>query len=180
MSAATSATDKVAYAQQLAAKLAAGGKTRTVRLDGLLDAGTLRADDTERQEVGEMVYEEALRCGRVRGVLVPLPPLDAPDSEPIRAYVRFDGAGEAARCVDMMHGRLFDDRTVTADFVTDVEYNRARRGEWFTGSVPDELPPPPPGPGGGGGGAPGGRGGGGLTAGGLPGGSLTGLPTIQL
>lgn len=45
------ATDKIAYAQQLAAKLAAGGKSHVLRLDGLVDVATLRNDDSERQEV---------------------------------------------------------------------------------------------------------------------------------
>lgn len=31
-----------------------------------------------------------------------------------RVYVKYEGSGEAARCVDMMNGRQFDDRTVRA------------------------------------------------------------------
>jgi hypothetical protein len=61
-----------------------------------------------------------------------------------------------------------------------VEYKRSSQGEWFTGHIPDELPPPPLA------GAPSGGLGGHYGGGALPppplpvGGSLTGLPTIQL
>lgn len=46
----TAANDKLALAQQLAAKLASGGVTHVVLLEGLVDAATIRIDD-ERQEV---------------------------------------------------------------------------------------------------------------------------------
>jgi hypothetical protein len=255
------ATDKLALAQQLAAKLAGGGVTNVVLLEGLVDAATV-ADEGEKTEVRadegapapaalvsvcrvymhahnhqpppttpirnhqpaptaqitEMVYEEALRCGRVKGIAVPLPPLELPRSAPCRVYVRFGSNAEAAKLRLMMDGRLFDDRRVcsvssrvsgfiwgslsrvwmagrdgaavnpptinrppltdrptatdrhrqvTADFVTEVEYNRSALGEWFTGAIPDAPL------------ASAASGGGGLT--GLPmAGSLTGLPTIKL
>lgn len=59
-----------------------------------------------------MVYEEAVRCGKVRGVLVPLPPLDLADASPSRVYIRFELASEATKCKEMMDGREFDDRKV--------------------------------------------------------------------
>jgi hypothetical protein len=59
-----------------------------------------------------MVYEEALRCGRVRGVAVPPPGFEVPDTAPCRVYVKFDNSGDAAKCKQMMDGRLFDDRKV--------------------------------------------------------------------
>ncbi|GBF87338.1 hypothetical protein Rsub_00049 [Raphidocelis subcapitata] len=165
-SAAGPMSDKVALAQQLAAKLA-GAATNVVLLEGLVDVATL-CDEEERREITEMVYEEALRCGRVRGVALPLPGPDVPDATPCRVYVKFDNSGDGAKCKQMMNGRIFDDRKITADYVTEVEYSRAATGEWFTGNILDAGPPPLPGA------LPG--------APPLPavGGSLTGLPTIKL
>ncbi|KAI8472154.1 MAG: hypothetical protein J3K34DRAFT_467687 [Monoraphidium minutum] len=167
-----SSNDKLALAQQLAAKLAMGGLTNVLLLEGLVPAATVR-DEAERQEISEMVYEEALRCGRVKGVAVPLPPFDMSDDAPCRVYIKFDSTVDAAKCKDMMDGRFFDDRQITADYVTEVEYNRSAAGEWFTGSIPDAplMPLMPLVP----------ISGGGMSAPPVPiGGSLTGLPTIQL
>lgn len=129
-------TDKMLYAQQLAAKMASSGVTNVLLLEGLVPIADIR-DDAERQEIIEMVYEEALRCGKVRGVVVPVPPSDLPENTPCRVYVKFDGSGEASQCKDMMDGRIFDDKKITADYVTEVEYNRSSQGEWFTGHIPD-------------------------------------------
>jgi hypothetical protein len=54
------ANDKIAYAQQLAAKLAAGGVTNVLMLEGLVDAKEV-VDEAERQEVrrGARVGREA-------------------------------------------------------------------------------------------------------------------------
>lgn len=69
---------------------------------------------------------------------------------------------------------------ITADFVTDVEYNRASQGEWFTGSITDAPMLPVASV------APSYDREGGMSSHRptpvaiVPGGSLTGLPTIQL
>jgi len=99
------ATDKITYAQQL------GGHSNVVLLQGLVDAADV-VMEAERQEVNEMVYEEALRCGRVKGIAVPLPPLDLRAGAPCRVYVRMESSADAARLKQMMDGRMFDDRKV--------------------------------------------------------------------
>ena len=42
----------------------------------------------------------------------PPPPPPAHAGAPRRVYVKYEGSGEAARCIDMMDGRMFDDRKV--------------------------------------------------------------------
>jgi hypothetical protein len=59
-----------------------------------------------------MVYEEAVRCGKVLGIAVPVPNEEVPDGEPCRVYVKFSSSGEAAKCKEMMDGRMFDDNKV--------------------------------------------------------------------
>jgi hypothetical protein len=59
-----------------------------------------------------MVYEEAIRCGKVLGIAVPQPPPEVADSESARVYIKFAGSNEAAKCKEMMDGRLFDDSKV--------------------------------------------------------------------
>lgn len=61
-----------------------------------------------------MVYEEAMRCGKVLGIAVPVPPPEVPDSEGCRVYVKFGSSTDAAKCKEMMDGRLFDDNKVGA------------------------------------------------------------------
>jgi hypothetical protein len=80
----------------------------------------------------EMVYEECVRCGKVLGIAVPLPPEggDA-DEQPCRAYIKFNVSGEATKCKEMMDGRLFDESKVKATYATEVDYNRAAAGEWI-------------------------------------------------
>jgi len=89
-------------------------------------------------QVLEMVYEECVRCGKVLGIAVPLPPEggDA-DEQPCRAYIKFNVSAEATKCKEMMDGRLFDDSKVKATYTTEVDYNRAAAGEWIVeGEVP--------------------------------------------
>uniref|UniRef100_A0A383VCI1 RRM domain-containing protein n=1 Tax=Tetradesmus obliquus TaxID=3088 RepID=A0A383VCI1_TETOB len=129
------ANDTMAAAQQVAAALM-GGVTAVVLLEGLLDAAAIRSSD-ERQEVSEMVYEESVRCGKVLGIAVPVPGEDVAEGEPCRVYVKFAASAEAAKCKQMMDGRLFDDNKVKASHVTEVDYNRAAAGEWIT---PAPLP----------------------------------------
>lgn len=141
-----------------------------------------------------MVYQEAIRCGQLVGIAVPIPPAIVPDTEPCRVYIKYKVSAEATKCKEMMDGRMFDDNKVKADYVTELDYNRARAGEWILQGpgLPAGLPA----------GLPGGFPAGfpaGLSAGfpgslpaGLPGGlpvpfpgmqyptSLTGLPTITL
>ncbi|KAF6265899.1 hypothetical protein COO60DRAFT_1680474 [Scenedesmus sp. NREL 46B-D3] len=125
-STAGAANDTLAAAQQVAAALL-GGVTNVVLLEGLLDAAAIRSGD-ERQEVSEMVYEESVRCGKVLGIAVPVP------SE------EFSASAEAAKCKEMMDGRLFDANKVKATHVTEIDYNRAAAGEWIT---PAPLPAVP-------------------------------------
>lgn len=61
-----------------------------------------------------MVYEEALRCGKVLGIAVPLPPSEVPDDASARVYVKYGSSGDAAKCKEMMDGRLFDEHKVRA------------------------------------------------------------------
>jgi hypothetical protein len=63
-------------------------------------------------QVSEMVYEEAVRCGKVLGIAVPVPGEEVGDGEGCRVYVKFAASGEAAKCKEMMDGRLFDDNKV--------------------------------------------------------------------
>jgi hypothetical protein len=63
-------------------------------------------------QVSEMVYEEAVRCGKVLGIAVPVPGEEVWDGEGCRVYVKFAASGEAAKCKEMMDGRLFDDNKV--------------------------------------------------------------------
>eukprot|EP00775_Hariotina_reticulata_P004802 gene4802-5051_t len=128
-------SETLAAAQQVAAALL-GGVTSVVLLENLLDAATIRILD-ERQEVSEMVYEEAVRCGKVLGIAVPVPPAEVADGAACRAYVKFSSSSEAAKCKEMMDGRLFDNNTVKATHVTEVDYNRAAAGEWIS---PVQLP----------------------------------------
>lgn len=59
-----------------------------------------------------MVYEEAVRCGKVLGIAVPVPPPEVPEVEPCRVYIKFSTSQEAAKCKEMMDGRMFDDNKV--------------------------------------------------------------------
>lgn len=59
-----------------------------------------------------MVYEESVRCGKVLGIAVPVPPPEVPDGESSRVYIKFASSGEAAKCKEMMDGRMFDDAKV--------------------------------------------------------------------
>lgn len=63
-------------------------------------------------QVSEMVYEESVRCGKVLGIAVPVPPAEVADGEACRVYVKFSSSSEAAKCKEMMDGRLFDSNTV--------------------------------------------------------------------
>lgn len=65
-----------------------------------------------RSQVSEMVYEEALRCGKVLGIAVPVPQPEVPDSDSCRVYVKFSSSAEATKCKEMMDGRMFDDNKV--------------------------------------------------------------------
>jgi hypothetical protein len=59
-----------------------------------------------------MVYQESVRCGKVLGIAVPVPPADVADDESCRVYIKFATSGEAAKCKEMMDGRLFDESKV--------------------------------------------------------------------
>lgn len=59
-----------------------------------------------------MVYEESVRCGKVLGIAVPVPPPEVADDESSRVYIKFATSGEAAKCKEMMDGRMFDDAKV--------------------------------------------------------------------
>lgn len=59
-----------------------------------------------------MVYEESVRCGKVLGIAVPVPPPDVADAESSRVYIKFSTSAEAGKCKEMMDGRLFDDKKV--------------------------------------------------------------------
>lgn len=59
-----------------------------------------------------MVYEESVRCGKVLGIAVPVPPADVADDESSRVYIKFATSGDAAKCKEMMDGRLFDEGKV--------------------------------------------------------------------
>lgn len=61
-----------------------------------------------------MVYEESVRCGKVLGIAVPVPPAEVPNEESSRVYIKFATSAEAAKCKDMMDGRMFDDNKVGA------------------------------------------------------------------
>lgn len=63
-------------------------------------------------QVSEMVYEESVRCGKVLGIAVPVPPPEVPDDESSRVYIKFSASSEAAKCKEMMDGRMFDDNKV--------------------------------------------------------------------
>lgn len=140
-SSAPAANDTLAAAQQVAAALL-GGVTNVVLLEHMLNAATIRSAD-ERQEVSEMVYEESVRCGKVLGIAVPVPPPEVPDDESSRVYIKFSTSSEAAKCKEMMDGRMFDDNKVKCTHVTEIDYNRAAAGEWIR---PGQLPPVPAAP----------------------------------
>jgi hypothetical protein len=63
-------------------------------------------------QVSEMVYEESVRCGKVLGIAVPVPPPEVADDESSRVYIKYATSGEAAKCKEMMDGRMFDDSKV--------------------------------------------------------------------
>lgn len=54
-----------------------------------------------------MVYEETLRCGRVKGVAVPVPPFDVDAAAPCRCAPRLLGASPALgpRGSDLLEAR---------------------------------------------------------------------------
>ena len=64
-------------------------------------------------QVSEMVYEESVRCGKVLGIAVPVPPPEVPDEESSRVYIKYGTTAEATKCKEMMDGRLFDDNKVS-------------------------------------------------------------------
>ncbi len=84
-----------------------------------------------------MVYEEASRCGGVQGIAVPVPPTSLPEGHSCRVYVKYATNAEATRCKEMMHGRMFDSNQVSCKHVTEVEFNRARMGEWVAEGLDD-------------------------------------------
>eukprot|EP00879_Flechtneria_rotunda_P017065 GHRR01017872.1.p1 GENE.GHRR01017872.1~~GHRR01017872.1.p1 ORF type:complete len:362 (+),score=139.44 GHRR01017872.1:443-1528(+) len=136
--------ETLAAAQQVAAALL-GGVTNVVLLEGMLSAAAIR-DSEERREVSEMVYEESVRCGKVLGIAVPVPPPEVPDTDSCRVYVKFSSSGEATKSKEMMDGRLFDENRVKAKHVTEADYNRAAAGEWITpAQLPASLPASIPG-----------------------------------
>jgi len=148
----TVADNKLGLAQQLAAKLA-GGVTNVILLEGMLDAAAIRNEE-ERREVSEMVYEESVRCGKVLGIAVPIPPETVSSGDSCRAYIKFNVSAEATKCKEMMDGRMFDENKVKATYATEAEYNRAAAGEWIVEDAiaamlgglplpPGGFPPPP-------------------------------------
>jgi hypothetical protein len=94
-----------------------------------------------------MVYEESVRCGKVLGIAVPIPPETVAEGCPCRAYIKFNVSAEATKCKEMMDGRSFDENKVKATYATEAEYNRAAAGEWIVDDAVmaalGGLPPPP-------------------------------------
>lgn len=132
---AASATQaKLGLAQQFAAQLS-GGVTTVVQLENLLNCAAIR-DERERKELYEDVQSEAVKCGAVVGIVIPVPPAYIPEKEPCRVLIQFAGTAEAKACKEMMDGRRFDDNTVKATYVTEVDFNRARMGEWVLAPAP--------------------------------------------
>jgi hypothetical protein len=60
-----------------------------------------------------MVYEESIRCGKVLGIAVPIPPPEVADDESSRVYIKFGTTADATKCREMMDGRMFDDNKVS-------------------------------------------------------------------
>lgn len=77
------------------------------------------------------VYIEAVKCGGVAGLVIPVPPSDIPDTNSCRVYVRFSNQDGASKCKNAMDGRQFDENKVRASFITEQDFYRAQAGEWL-------------------------------------------------
>jgi len=121
---------KLNMAQSFAAQLS-GGTSNVILLENLVTAQVIRSSDQERRELHDDVYTEAVKCGTVLGVAIPVPPADVADEEPCRIYVKYHNEGEATKCKQMMDGRMFDDNKVKANYSTEFDFSRAQQGEWI-------------------------------------------------
>jgi len=120
---------KLSAAQMFAAQVS-GGPTNVVLLEGLMPASMMAIED-ERRELYDDVYLEAVKCGQVAGIALPLPPPGAPDSVTCRVFVRYATQEGAAKCKAVMDGRQFDDNKIRASYVTEQDFYRAHAGEWL-------------------------------------------------
>ena len=114
---------------------------RCVLLDDAVAAADL-ADASEREAFREEVREECARCGVLEGVLVPTPPpwASASAESSGRAYAKFQESFAARAAREMLHGRAFDGRTVSAWLVSDEEFRAVEKGAW----PPKRAPPGAP------------------------------------
>lgn len=97
--------------------------SRTVVLRQLFDPGALEREPRARAEIEADVRAEAERLGRVEALKLHAQHPDAAVS------VRFAAPEAAQRCVQRMHGRLFDGRVVRAALWDGVETLERRREE---------------------------------------------------
>ena len=114
---------------------------RCVLLEDAAAAADL-ADAAEREAFREEVREECAKCGVLEGVLVPTPPPWASASAECsgRAYAMFQESVAARAAREMLHGRAFDGRTVSARVVSDEEFRAAERGAWPRTRAPPGHP----------------------------------------
>lgn len=114
---------------------------RCVLLEDAVAAADL-ADAAEREAFREEVREECAKCGVLEGVLVPTPPPWASASAECsgRAYAMFQESVAARAAREMLHGRAFDGRTVSARVVSDEEFRAAERGAWPRTRAPPGHP----------------------------------------
>ena len=97
--------------------------TEYVCLENMVDAKALLSA-RERKELRYDVEDECAKFGRSIRVIVPTPSeRDIATGVPSKAYVRFDDARGARDAFDLMHGRTFASRTVSARFVRAEEFD---------------------------------------------------------
>ncbi len=65
-----------------------------VMLENLAPAVNMN-NPTERREIFDDVYSEAVKCGPVGGVAVPVPPADMSAEVPNRVYVKYHNVDDA-------------------------------------------------------------------------------------
>ena len=103
--------------------------TQVVVLQNMVSAEEV-ADPKEMAEILEDTKLECGNHGNVIKVASPKPGIGGPpgseiaaDNIRLRVYVKFDSVEAAAACAKVLHGKMFDKRSVAASFISNTTFD---------------------------------------------------------